>query len=957
MGDCGMTRIARAALLAVIAALALPLSHNGLLADDTAPQVKLAYEVLADKDGNITGVAISGEAVPSEYRGGTAMVTLRYADIFAEEDFAMGMGDSASVGKDGTFRVQFGGDGRSLFNQGAWRALVKIKSPAGDPPIEQEINPVVVGTQAGKDRQCAMLNVLLETRLKVYLGVRGELDGQAELLGKLGLTKKKFMLEQEEMKPHLRQFLLLLHSIEGRDAAKQPLSAQGLEPLPFPAAMLDMERLGQGLPGDSQPPYFMKYIRPRIPGPDGTAQDEKIAGSVNVSVLKGLDEIFRSLASAYKGLHASAAVTVAAKDAAAAVRDLRDGKADMIALDRPLTAAEQADCVKARGFAPLAVRLGVKTSVAVIVNAENPIEEISVPQVDAIFSKTGLAGFGKDITAWGHMGLEDERWKNRAIRVVVPRGAPALEAFRSVALMNGEMKRDVVEAASVEAVLAEVQKDPFAIGFCPVDALNPGVRALNILNGQMAVAPSADSIEGGVYPLTAGACIYLCLNPGWRNMVNEMMIAIAASEERYRTRPAPWFVADFTGGIETHFAALSNILGEYARQLELNLTDIDVVFEARMQDAVNAKYAEGVRGTPAEVRGIVEREIKAQYGSIENARKTLEKMLIEDLAKAGKNFEEEADVLRARIARESDVTVANLYEDVISIYRYYWELCDGYQASLKEFNPKGWMAVWQDRVTAAKDTFRKYVPGYGARNVGATYKDLDKQLTAAFDEMLNLRGAFLKKLYEKHGTAEPNREPLAGNIRSLNEHAAAVKRIYIALCAIVTPEVEKHLPPFKAAFDMIEGKFSAIRDYMEPAMPGKEGRKSPSQAEVHKWVSEVYSPAILAETEKSAARFAAKEFHDLFPNVSDLHQLVLTKMILLGNHYEAAVTMRPANDAERTDLERQITAVKSLSGAIEAMLGNIRAMIEDKYDLSGKAIFTPDEKGYQDRYAETPPRP
>ena len=55
------------------------------------------------------------------------------------------------------------------------------------------------------------------------------------------------------------------------------------------------------------------------------------------------------------------------------------------------------------GYKPTAIR-GPIDALAVYVNKDNPIEKLTLAQVDAIFSKTRKRG-GKAMTTWGNLGL------------------------------------------------------------------------------------------------------------------------------------------------------------------------------------------------------------------------------------------------------------------------------------------------------------------------------------------------------------------------------------------------------------------------------------------------------------------------------------------------------------------------------------------------------------------------
>ncbi|MDR0363282.1 MAG: substrate-binding domain-containing protein, partial [Planctomycetota bacterium] len=90
---------------------------------------------------------------------------------------------------------------------------------------------------------------------------------------------------------------------------------------------------------------------------------------------------------------------------------------------------------KARGYKPTAVAVAIDC-VAVYVNKDNPVEGLSLPQIDAVFSSTRKLNH-EDVATWGQLGLTGE-WANRNISMYGRNAASGTYAFfKEVSMGNG----------------------------------------------------------------------------------------------------------------------------------------------------------------------------------------------------------------------------------------------------------------------------------------------------------------------------------------------------------------------------------------------------------------------------------------------------------------------------------------------------------------------------------------
>jgi phosphate transport system substrate-binding protein len=140
--------------------------------------------------------------------------------------------------------------------------------------------------------------------------------------------------------------------------------------------------------------------------------------------------------------------------------------------------------------------------IAVLVNDKNPIEKITLEQLDTLFSTTHKRG-GAAIATWQDLGVSGAI-ANQPVQVVLrdePTGAPA--SFQQIVMQGGEFRRDVALMDSYVSVAKNVASDPASISFAGQMYLLNGVKAVPVSadGGKSFVAISSPEADAGLYPL------------------------------------------------------------------------------------------------------------------------------------------------------------------------------------------------------------------------------------------------------------------------------------------------------------------------------------------------------------------------------------------------------------------------------------------------------------------------
>src|SRR5271166_2962217 len=141
-------------------------------------------------------------------------------------------------------------------------------------------------------------------------------------------------------------------------------------------------------------------VDPQLPAykpvPVGSAQIRSVGSDT-------LGDLMRNWADEFTKLNPNVKIEVESKGSSTAPPALLDGVAQFAPMSRSMRSEEYEPFEKKYGYHPTSFPVAVD-ALAVYVNKDNPIECLSIGQLDDIFSKSHLWGV-KNATTWGDVGL------------------------------------------------------------------------------------------------------------------------------------------------------------------------------------------------------------------------------------------------------------------------------------------------------------------------------------------------------------------------------------------------------------------------------------------------------------------------------------------------------------------------------------------------------------------------
>ena len=182
-------------------------------------------------------------------------------------------------------------------------------------------------------------------------------------------------------------------------------------------------------------------------------------------------------------------------------------------MSREMRSSEIQDFEDAHGYPPTKVRVAIDT-VAVFVNRDNPLEGLSIKQLDGIFSETQRCG-GNNITRWGELGIKDHGWRNRDITIYSRNSVSGTYGFfRENGLCDGDYKNTINEQPGSASVVQGVSESLNGIGYSGIGYNTSGVRAIALGKEEgKYYEPTPENAVSGDYPLARFLYVYVNKHP------------------------------------------------------------------------------------------------------------------------------------------------------------------------------------------------------------------------------------------------------------------------------------------------------------------------------------------------------------------------------------------------------------------------------------------------------------
>lgn len=215
--------------------------------------------------------------------------------------------------------------------------------------------------------------------------------------------------------------------------------------------------------------------------PDDTAstaptqeQTATLSGVVNTDGSTSMESVMGVLGESFMEMNPDVTVNYNGTGSSAGITAAMDGTADIGLASRDLKDEET-------GVTQITV---AKDGIAIIVNPQNPVADLSVEQIAQIFKG--------EVTNWSELGGSD----GQIVPIGREAGSGTRDGFESITDTEDACKYQN-ELTSTGEVIANVASNPNAIGYASLSAVDDTVKAITVGG----VAPTEETVLDESYPI------------------------------------------------------------------------------------------------------------------------------------------------------------------------------------------------------------------------------------------------------------------------------------------------------------------------------------------------------------------------------------------------------------------------------------------------------------------------
>ena len=200
----------------------------------------------------------------------------------------------------------------------------------------------------------------------------------------------------------------------------------------------------------------------------------ELSGTVNTNGSTSMESVMGYLTEGFKEVQPGVTINYTGSGSGAGVTGAQDGTCDIGLASRDLKDDET-------GVKQITV---AKDGIAIIVNPENPVADLSLEQIAAL--ATG------EITNWSEVGGNDAQ----VVFIGREAGSGTRDGFESITGTEDACKYQN-ELTSTGEVIANVASNPNAIGYASLSAVDDTVKAITVGG----VAPTEETVLDGTYAI------------------------------------------------------------------------------------------------------------------------------------------------------------------------------------------------------------------------------------------------------------------------------------------------------------------------------------------------------------------------------------------------------------------------------------------------------------------------
>ena len=238
-----------------------------------------------------------------------------------------------------------------------------------------------------------------------------------------------------------------------------------------------------------------------------------VSGTLGSAGSDTMNNLMTLWSEAFLKMYPGVRIEVEGRGSATAPPALIAGTAQLAPMSRSMTEKELGAFVKRYGYEPTQIRTSLD-ALAVYVNKSNPLERLTLTELDAVFSRSRKRG-GRAVDTWGQLGLSGE-WAAQPIRLYGRNSASGTYLyFKEHVLRDGEYRDAVQRQPGSASVVESVAEDRYGIGYSGIGYKTSSVKTLALSeDGTVFSGGEPSDVFSGRYPLARHLYIYVNRRPG-----------------------------------------------------------------------------------------------------------------------------------------------------------------------------------------------------------------------------------------------------------------------------------------------------------------------------------------------------------------------------------------------------------------------------------------------------------
>jgi phosphate transport system substrate-binding protein len=287
----------------------------------------------------------------------------------------------------------------------------------------------------------------------------------------------------------------------------------------------------------AMPVMALKYAAPEhelkvdqsIPSWKPGVVESKPEEELNLVGADIMDEISLEWTKIYRKQYPKLSLTLDLRASGAGVAGLVSGKGDLGPVGREAFPAEIKAFEEKFGYKPTRIRvatgsvgsLGKTAASVVLVDKDNPIDCLSLDELDAIYSKSRKRGLA-DISKWSDLGVKGPL-ADKPIHLYGLKAVNGIERyFAEIAMQDGEYKDGIQFVKgkgfthAFTVAVEDMEKNPGGLTYALLANVRPNVKVLKLSDkkGGTCYEPNTQNIYEHKYPFSRYVYIYINKAPG-----------------------------------------------------------------------------------------------------------------------------------------------------------------------------------------------------------------------------------------------------------------------------------------------------------------------------------------------------------------------------------------------------------------------------------------------------------